>query len=377
MSISTTNTTFPLTVKLIGKEWNDRMLSILRASPIQSGGFHICFDRSPDIFAIPEFKSKYYRCAGLFKDQLLVGFGFLTFHDVYVNKKEEITAYLSNVFVLKQFRGNDFVLRAFDCFFQERFESVRIGYAIVMKGNKPVEKLVGRSKSQYLRVPYSKILQQIVVKNILITFAKRKRLQYNVRLATMNDVDSIVDLLKNEFQKQLFAPIISKKKFLRNLNIRPDFGISNYYIAENNNEIIGVCAAWDTTIFRKTRILKYNFLAKIISNIYSVGIVAFGFPSLPQKGAFFKEISITDCAVKERNPKILKAILRKVYNDSRGKGYNLIIFGSYEDDPLLKATNNFFRYSITSNIIISSFDKNLINKGIIDARMPYIDISTL
>lgn len=377
MSISATNNSSPLTVKLIGREWNDRMLSILLESPIQSGGFHICFDRSPDIFTIPEFKSKYYRCAGLFKDQLLVGFGFLTFHDVYVNKKEEITAYLSNVFVLKQFRGNDFVLRAFDCFFQERFKSVRIGYAIVMEGNKPVEKLVGRSNSQYLRIPYSRILQKIVVKNIIITFAKRNRLQYNVRLATMNDVDSIVDLLKNEFQKQLFAPIISKEKFVRNLKIRPGFGISNYYVAENDNEIIGVCAAWDTTVFRKTRILKYNFSAKMISIIYSVGIAVFGFPSLPQKGAFFKEISITDCAVKKRNPKILKAMLRKVYNDSRKRGYNLVIFGSYKDDPLLKATNNFFRYSILSNIIISSFDKNLINKGEIDTRMPYVDISTL
>ena len=73
----------------------------------------------------------------------------------------------------------------------------------------------------------------------------------------------------------------------------------------------------------------------------------------------------------------MEAILSKIYNVYRLKNYNMIIFGTCNTDPLLKATDPFFSTTITSHIVLASKDKRMLNPAEIDTSLPYIDVAMM
>jgi len=364
-------------LKEIGREYNDKMLAILKESPVESEGLTICFDREPDIFLIPELKSDYTQCVGFFKESELLGFAMISYQNVYVNKKPRTVMYFCNVYLKKMGRHHRFILRALKYFLKRTYQHANIGYAIVMKGNKPAESYINRNESQFSSVAFSKSISLLDVKNIILTRRKKESSRYKVRHARNEDIDVIVTFLDEEYSRRLFAPVISREKFIRNLRRRPGFGISNYYIAEENGEIAGVCAAWDTSALRQNRVLFYRKSFKLKKMLFSFLEFIFKFPPLPREGEAFRDVTITDYAIKERNPEVMEALLLKISNEYREKKYNILIFGSYYEDPLLKASKKFFSKSVISNIVLFSKNKIDFEDGKIDTSKPYIDIALL
>jgi len=364
-------------LKEIGKEYNDEMLAILKGSPIESGGLTICFDREPDIFLAPALKSDYTKCVGFFKEKELLGFAMLTYQNAYVNRKPQTVMYFCNAYVKKEGRHKRFVFKAGEYLRKKTYNNANLGYTIVMKGNKPAESYINRRDKQFPSMAFSKCISVLDVKNIILTTRKKESSKYKVRHAKMDDLEVIVALLKREFSGRLFAPVIDREKFLQNLKIRPDFNITNYFVAEKDEEIVGVCAAWDTAAFKQNKVISYRKSFKLKKILYTILGAFFKFPSLPQEGEAFRDITITDYAIRERDHEVMEALLLKIYNEYREKKYNTLIFGSYYNDFLLKAAKRFFSKSVVSNIIIFSKNKSDLEDEKIDTSMPYIDIALL
>jgi hypothetical protein len=55
----------------------------------------------------------------------------------------------------------------------------------------------------------------------------------------------------------------------------------------------------------------------------------------------------------------------------------MLIFGSCLGDPLLTAANGFVNISMKSNLVLGSLDPKLLEAGIIDSSLPYIDYALL
>jgi hypothetical protein len=364
-------------LKEIGKEYNDEMLAILKESPVESEGLTICFDREPDIFLIPALKSDYTKCVGFFRGRELLGFAMFSYQNAYVNRKPQTVMYFCNVYVKKEGRHQRFVFKAAEYLLEKTYNNANLGYTIVMKGNKPAESYISRRDSQFPSMAFSKLISFLDVKNIILTRRKKQDSKYKVRHARHEDIDVIVALLDKEFSKRLFAPVIDREKFLQNLKRRPDFNITNYFVAEKCEEIVGVCAAWDTSAFRQNKVIFYRKSFKIKKIFFLLLGALFRFPRLPREGEAFRDVTITDCTIRERNPEIMEALLLKIYNEYREKKYNTLIFGSYYNDPLLKAAKKFFHKSVFSNIIMFSKDELYLEDGKIDTSMPYIDIALL
>ena len=369
-----TNT--PYSARLLTEDDNRQMLDILKSSPIESGGLSICFDREPDIFVMANLKYKPSKYIGIFLGDQLLGFGLIGYHAGNVLGEYQKVFHFSNVFMRKEFRNKGLFLRAHDMFFKEIVQGSYLGYAVIMKGNKNAERYIGWQSERYPYIPYSSFLTTLDVRNIVITLKKRER-KIAVRKARPEDIISIVSLLKTEFSKRLFAPEISIEEFQNDLVNRPDFSINNYYVVEKENRITGVCAAWDCSSFKQIRILKYGSKFKRIRNFYRLFSALFKLPSLPDPGHSFKAVYITSCAVENHDPKIMNAMLRKIYNEYRIKEFNIIVFGSYVNDRLLKATNGFLFQSVKSNIYLYHKDKSVVENLKQNEQYPYIDMAFL
>ncbi len=358
-------------------EYNADMLEILWESPIDSKGLSICFDRRPNIFMIPELTSEHVECAGFFKGTELLGFAMLAYQNVYVNGLPRTVMYYGNVHVKKEGRRKGFFYKTSDIFLRETYKNSTMGYAVVMKKNEAAERFIGKRKSEYPNFPASKKISDLKVMNIMISFRKKESLEYPVRRATWMDIDSIVSLIEKEHTKRLFAPVMDKTTFLNNLKRRPDFGVSNYYVAEKGGKIVGVCAAWDTGTFKQNVIVRYGRRLKMIKILHSILAHLFELPPMPEEGEAIKSVTALEFAAEGRNPDILEALLLKIYNDYRSRKYNTLIIGSCAGDPLLNATKKFFVHPLISSIILFSKDESLLEEEKIDTSLPYIDLVML
>nr|WP_321411744.1 hypothetical protein [uncultured Carboxylicivirga sp.] len=359
------------TVAPLDRSYNQQMLDILKSCPIKSGGFEICFDREPDVFKLADLKYNPVKYIGFFKDEKLVGFILMGYHQAYINGNAREVYHFTDYYVMKEARSKGFFYKASELVFKDAV----VGYAIIMQGNNDALSHVSRRHKKFLYVPFSKITGTLDVRNILVTFKKKESLKYDIRKATEKDIPAIIELLKTEYSNRLFGQCVDESTFRANLDKKPGLTIENYYLAEKDNKVVGVCAAWDTGSFKQTRVLKLSLNLRMTRFVYFVLAYWFGFPTLPNKGNCFKEVYLTDYAVKDRNPDIMKALLVRIYNEYRNKKYNSVIFGSSEDDPLLKATQGFFKQSVKSHIILSVADEKILNET--KVNLPYIDIAML
>jgi len=361
----------------ISRERNGEMLEILTESPIETPGLTVGFDRAPDIFALPELFSERVTCAGVLKGDELFGFAMLSYQKRYVNGEPRLVMYFGNAHVRKDDRGHGFTYRIADRLFKGRDRRSDIGYAIVMTGNKPAERFIGQHKAGYPDFPASRTIGALCARNILILGRKKESPAFRVRRATLADVDAIVSLLRDEFRPRLFGPVVDRDTFLENAARRPGCGLEDHYVAERDGEVVGTCAAWDMERLRQTRIIRYGTKLGLAKKVHSLFAPLAGFPILPREGERIKDVTITDCAVRERRPEILEALLRKISNDLHARAYNMMTVGSSRQDPLLRATRGFISHPVVSNIVLFAKDPALLAEGRIDASLPYMDLAMI
>ncbi len=378
--IRSSNIYMALSVRQIGEELNDEMLGILLESPMESDGLSLCLDRTPDIFLVPKLFFKDHKAYGFFLDNKLAGFGMICEKELYVNGELQLVGYFANLYVKREARKLGWLYRASQPLFDEITKKTDIGFAVTVKGNKATESMIGRRISKFPLMPYSESIGLQVVRTLLVTFKKRpktedRRPKLVVRLGKEEDIGRIAELLDGEYRSRLFGPLMDEEHLRDLIDKRPDFGISNYWVAVRDDRIVGVCSAWDISSIRQIRVMAYRKHFKWVYRLYSLFGPLLGFPKLPKPGSPFKELIVNDFATEDRDPLILEILLRHVYNDARKKRYNLIQIGSYADDPMLSATKPFFTQSIYSHVIVGTSKEALLKDGHIDTSRPYVDIA--
>lgn len=354
------------------------MLGILRSAPITTDNITLCFDRQPNIFLLPEIKYKQYYYLGFFVNDKLSGFVLNGYHKALVNGVPETVFHYTDYYIVPEARGKWFNYKISEYLFKETYHNAKVGYAIIMEGNKEALSLIGRRHPKFPYMPWTRIINKLEVKTIMITWPLKLSALYKIRHAEKKDIPVIVSLLNDEHKDRLFGLIFSESTFESYITNRPGMTISNYYLAEDRHgNVCGVCAAWDCTSFKQNRVLNYGARFMPARLAYKFLSLLFGFSPLPEKGDFFNDINITDYAVKNRDPGIMKALLRAIYADCRKAGYQSIIWGSNAGDPLLKASKGFFSQSVISNIVLLSTQPELIEGDVIKNHLPYIDVACL
>ncbi len=352
------------------------MLAVLRGSPVITDRITICFDRQPDIFALPRCKYDDFYYQGLFSGESLKGYGMVSYHKQMVNGEPGEVFCVRDLYVLPEARNQRFLARSAENHFRDHQERSTLGYGLIMHGNNASLRFVGKKLGNNHYSPWSRIINQLNIHIILFTFPVSGNPNFTIRRAQTEDIPVIVTLLNNEHRNRLFGNIYSEGTFPLYLQKNTGLSISDYFLAfDRNGRCCGVCAAWDMCQLKQTRVLHYgkNFFPVKIA--YQAVSALLKHPPLPKPGDPFREVTVTDYAVRDRDPKIMNALLRTVYNEYRHLGYHFMIWGCSMDDPLLNAGKGFIRQHIVSNIVLMSTDDRLLGNGIIKAHLPYIDVS--
>ena len=353
---------------------NAAMLEILEQSPIEAGGFSICFDRRPDIFATAELKYAPAAWTGFFENDSLAGFGLVGYHSAYVNGAVTPVMHITDCYIQPGSRGRGHLRSALRYFSDEGADRAQIGYAVVMKGNRVAEAQLGDRFIGTTSGLRSKIIGELVAKNILLAYPRRASSHPAVRRARLDDIPDIVALLQAEHQQRLFGLVTDRDTFSTQLARRPGLSIDDYYVVERAGKLHGVCAAWDTAAFKQNRVIRYGFWLNLVRIGSKATAKIGGLPSLPRPGEAFRDVFLTDWAVRDRSEEVMRALIEHIYREYRARRYHTLIFGSCAQDPLLRAARGFPVTNLISSIAFFSLHNKWPEY---DPRLPFIDLALL
>ena len=241
--------------------------------------------------------------------------------------------HVRDFYVSHDARGKGFAFKVAEKYYEETCNQPGIGYAIIMAGNKPSLHYIGHRNAAFPHIPDSQIINQLDVRNIILTHPVRNSRDYFVRKADLQDIPEIVALLNIEHKERLFGNHYDETTFQNYLSGRPGLTIDNYYLAfDKKGNPCGVCAAWDCSAFKQTRVYRYGKQFAFARTLYKSLSLLFHMTPLPGPGESFRDFIISDYAVQNREPVIMNALLRYIYNDFRKRGFQIMIWGSSSDD---------------------------------------------
>lgn len=367
-----TRPTAPPGLELLDRKANPEMVAINRQCPIEAD-FTFYFDRGSDFFAWPDAVFDDYWYAGIRADERLVGFCMAGHRQGWTGADWGTWFYVGDARILPQYRGHGLARQTAVKFEQITPERVRLGIALVKKGNAPADRIVRTADStRFMR----RTLCEFEVSNVPLLFKPRAPAGVAVRRARWSDAEAVVDLMRQAYDRRLLAPRVCAE-WIRRTWDRPGLGPDDHLVAERAGRLVGIVGLWDLAPMRRTRVLAYTWRADLLRLVHGLvrRLPDVGAPPLPPPGDAFRSITAVNVAVEEGDPAVLRALLAAAIPAYRDRGYHLLHLGFAAGDPLRSATDGLLTQRFRSDIHLFVDPDHAPTAA--DALTPVIDLAMI
>jgi hypothetical protein len=304
----------------------------------------------------------------------LKGIFLMAPHQGYVNGEPKKIYYLGNAFIAPEMRRKAFIANAGAEFFNGQEAMPELGYSLIMKKNARAENYIGKTSPDYPLLPNSRVIADFVGRSVPLIMPKKYKGEYEIRPATEADIPYLASSLDERSRTMTFGQIYTATTIEELVRKRPGFNISNFKIALRNGSPAGFCSAWDSSPIRQTRVLHFGKKFFPVLALYRLISAFTAIPPLPANGEQFREMHIGHVCIEDNDPRIFEALLRYIYQEAREAGMHIMLWGSYDKDPLLAAMRSFRGVEIRSSIVAISTKKELLEQALPN---PFIDTAFL
>lgn len=368
-----------ISIRKLDKSYNEAMLEILALSPMKTPALELYFDKGPDIFKLSELWSHDHVFYGIFFKEELVGFGKHLKYIGYMQGNEYPISYFGDYCIKPGYRGRGLFKKLGEYMIQKCLKYDHIGVSIVLEGNKPAQVYFENEGKSFSGLPDFHIFSSILTRSILITRKKKRGTEYRIIRANHSHKEQIVHMLSEKREQRSLAPVFNSREFDKKISGEYGFEISDYYLAYQGEDLLGLVAAWDMKKIKRTRVINYRKHFYVIYYLYKGIGKLLNYPKMPAIGEDLKEVYLTDVVIQKNDPEVLRALVIEIYNNYYTNGYNLMHFGSYKEDPLFKAFDIFSYTSLYSRIYLSPPRNGELKNISLDATStrPHLDISLI
>jgi len=308
---------------------NEGILQLLADNP-QPGPVNLAFERSPDYFhgaSVSSFDPAVFVIEQ--PDQKkLVGVYNIGSRDLFVNGDVQKVHYAHDFRIDPKARGGEAIFMAYDRG-RRILETAPWTQAVILADNEHYLRSV-RKRMAGLPAFYA----AGDIRTSLLTGRKR-RLRHNeglnIRMATRNDLGAMQAFYDGEASRRQFAPVYrfadvaEKHPYYRGLDL------SDFWLAFDGDELVGLAGSWDQKGFRQTRVAGYNRSLKLARPLYNGWSRMTGGMRLPATGECFNYRMIHTVMVREQDPLILDALLSHLHR-CYGPYYDALICAFFEGD---------------------------------------------
>ena len=317
---------------------NEQLLLFNRLCPIE-GKLTINTERDPNYFALNKLQGDPW-FVGVVEDLnkcRIVGSASIAVQEVFIDGKKTLSLYAGDLKISPDARFGNALRQLYDLLWgKARILGIQVGHTSIIEGNRAARVLT----KGHFGMPKYLPIGNVQVCAVDFQLPEMPIEGYKVDQLTDTKIPEIVSMLNRFNSRFNFSPIWTEIKFKQYLNKCPGLSLNNFYVAKKDNKIKGILAAWDQSLFQRTRIFSSPWSVAIDQDIYPVNNL--GTPAnMLSEGGILNQIYWTHLAIEDDQPEILNALLSKVYNLYRSKGYHFITFGLPENHPLLEALDGF------------------------------------
>ena len=339
---------------------DDSSLLKLTSSAFMPGIIHLITNRQPSFFNLVSER-------GLSKvivaeqSNEIIGSICITHETVFINKESFILFYISDFRVAHRFRNKGIGLQLTNeaVNYLEK-QDADFAFLNVSKGNKrPFVFFSNRS--------HYPDFENIGIFNIYQFLGSNKTATNDFQVLRTSVNQRILDFLNEYHGNYQLAPVLDYKQ----LN-----GSSIYTVEENDNLVAVMCIG-DYNHSKQHIVLKLPWYLKISIKMVNLLRTISRANHLPGINQPIKMLHIKYLAVKKKDKRLIKSLIRHAQNEVHSKSCSLVSLGLHEKDPLIEKLPRFFRmtfHSVGMLVTMKNSQKLLddIKKGI-----PFKDFSTV
>ncbi|MBK7426551.1 MAG: hypothetical protein IPI60_05725 [Saprospiraceae bacterium] len=157
---------------------------------------------------------------------------------------------------------------------------------------------------------------------------------YQVRRARTSDIASMQLFFNLESSKINYAPYYDFASL--HAPYYSGIQIEGYFLAFQNEQIVGICGTWNQISIKQTRIVSYSKLFRKMKPLYNMLARLTGWSKLPQEGSVLHTLNLHCIFVSDRNPGIFQSILWQIATDFKHENYDYMMCSLSEGDPLIR-----------------------------------------
>jgi len=191
------------------------------------------------------------------------------------------------------------------------------------------------------------------------------------------DFNSIYGCLQRNGGKKQYFPWYSKDAMIKGGGALLGLAPKDFYAAVRNGEVVGTCAKWDQSGYKQNIIAGYSGKMSMARPLYNAGSGIFGYRPLPDPGKELKSFYLSFMTADNNDPEILRAIVDRIFNESRGGGYHYMLAGLFESDGLSEAFDRYFCIGYKTGMYTVTWPDETADYEKPDNRTPYLEAATL
>jgi hypothetical protein len=183
-------------------------------------------------------------------------------------------------------------------------------------------------------------------------------------------------LTRNGKRRQFFPRYTAKDLFAPDGHLR-DFNARDFHLASRGDRLVGVAATWDQTGFKQTVLAGYGRMLKTVRPLYNCVARLAGCPQLPPPGSELKHLFVAFTAIDDDDLDVFGALLGSIQRHAAAEGYDYLMVGLHERDPLLAAARQFPHRDYVSRLYVVYWEDGTEACRSLDSRVPYLELALL
>jgi hypothetical protein len=198
----------------------------------------------------------------------------------------------------------------------------------------------------------------------------------NIEHCNESALPELLWFLNTQAKERQFAPVYSEEDF-RRFRSR-NFSLEHLYIYREHGSIAGTLGIWDQASFKQSVVHAYNGWLRGASSLVNIGLTLGGFGRLPSPGEQIPLVYACCLFSDKGRVDIVRALLDHAISLWNGKGYQYLLVGFHERDPLRKCMKRRIAISYASRLYLAGWEDGWeFCEKVSRQPLPFLEIATL
>jgi hypothetical protein len=184
----------------------------------------------------------------------------------------------------------------------------------------------------------------------------------------------IVAFLRVQGPRRQFFPVYALDDFTGDTTLR-GLRPEHVMVARRGGAVVGVMAAWDQAEYKQDVVEAYGPGLRRLRPAFDFGARLLGAKPLTSPGQAIPLAFAACVCVADDNPAVMQGLLSACARSARRRGKAFLMIGLADNDPLLAVARRTLHVTYHSDLFAVSWSDE--PAGLLDDRVPYIEIATL